>query len=466
MRVCGGATVIRRAGRIGRPGRVGSIVAAVLGALVVAVSALLGVPASAAGSPNVTLTSPTSVVAGIAFDVSATLSQDSLPISAASVLFTATQTGRAVVTRAAQTDDTGVAGGAIVLPARGDWTIVASYIDGGSHTFTSEPAIVAVAGQDVVVTIAAPTSVVSEASFKTTASIVSAADSSPVEGVSVTFRRTADGAQPAAEVGRATTDSLGHATIASTVWKASSLSASIEQGPIYNAATSALVRVIARPAFGVVTYPVGAPLPKVRFSDAPPAQGSGAHPIVVPIPNAVWASMQGLTWHKGCLARSSLRYITVNYIGFDGFRYRGSIIVASRVARSAASAFSRLYALRYPIRSMFLVDRYGKAPHGYPGANDYASMASDNTTGYNCRYVVGKESLHAMSPHAYGTAIDINTWENPYYSRRGPVPNSWWLPRTRKSSAVLTSASPAVKAFRAAGFYWGGSYMDYQHFQP
>ena len=465
MRVSSGARILRRSGRIGRPGRVGAVVGFVVAALLVAVSVLMGVPASAAGTPSLTLSAPTSAIAGIGFEAAVTLTQDSAPVASASVTFTAKQPQRPDATSMAATDEAGVALANLVLPARGDWTIVASYVD-GANAIDSNPVAVLVGGQGVAMTINAPTSVASEASFKTTVSAVSAVDGSPVTGVSVTFHRSADGVQPAAEVGRATTDVLGHASIASTVWKVSTLSASIEQGATYNAAKSAPVRITARPGFAVVTYPRGAPLPKVRFSDAPPAQGSGANPLVTPIPNAVWASMQGLTWHKGCMARSSLRYITVNYIGFDGFRYRGSIIVASRVAKPAVNVFTRLYAIRYPIRSMFLVDRYGKAPNGYPGANDYASMASDNTTGFNCRYVVGKESRRAMSPHAWGSAIDINTWENPYYSARGPYPNSWWLPRTRKSSAVLTWSSPAVKVFRAAGFSWGGSYMDCQHFQP
>lgn len=157
--------------------------------------------------------------------------------------------------------------------------------------------------------------------------------------------------QPAAVIGKANTDSFGHASITSTVWKASSVSASVEQGPIYNSAISAPVRMTARPGFGVVTYPRGAPLPKVRFSDAPQAQGAGANPLVAPIPDSVWASMQGLTRHKGCMARASLRYITVNYIGFDGFRYRGSIILASRVAKPAVNVLTRLYAIWYPIPS-------------------------------------------------------------------------------------------------------------------
>ena len=254
-------------------------------------------------------------------------------------------------------------------------------------------------------------------------------------------------------------------SLTTSLWKSASIQAATSSSDVFDGGSSLTQAVAVVPKFRAVTFPSGAVLPKPKFNDAPAAIGAGANAVITAIPNAMWASMQGVSWHSGCMARSSLRYISINYLGFDGYRYRGSIIVASKAAKATASAFTKLYNLQYPIRSMFLVDRFGKAPHGYPGANDYASMASDNTSGFNCRYVVGKERVRAMSPHAYGLAIDLNTWENPYYSARGPYPNSWWLPRTRKSAVVLTSTSAAVRAFRSVGFSWGGSYMDYQHFQ-
>jgi hypothetical protein len=202
-----------------------------------------------------------------------------------------------------------------------------------------------------------------------------------------------------------------------------------------------------------VAYPVG---------EAP--VGSGATATIARVPLAVRASMLGLSWHPGCRSYSSLRYVSVNYWGFDGYRYRGHLVVASTVAKRTAAIFSQLFALKYPIRSIFLPDRYGHHPFG-PGADDYASMAADNTYGFNCRYVVGKEDLAIWSPHASGRAIDINTWENPYVSRRGTYPNSWWLPRSRRNAALLRWNSPATRAFTSHGFSWGASYEDYQHFQ-
>ena len=59
-------------------------------------------------------------------------------------------------------------------------------------------------------------------------------------------------------------------------------------------------------------------------------------------------------------------------------------------------------------------------------------MASGNTSGFNCRGVVGNPGV--ASPHSYGRAIDLNTWENPYHSQQGIVPNTWWRPGPTRAS--------------------------------
>jgi hypothetical protein len=213
-----------------------------------------------------------------------------------------------------------------------------------------------------------------------------------------------------------------------------------------------------------VVMPSGAPRPTVKAPAAKPAAGWGAHAVVTSIPDSVWASMQGRSWHSGCLARTSLRYITVNYWGFDGRRHRGELIMAARNASATASAFTALYNLGFPIRSMVLPDRFGRNRRG-PGADDYRSMAADNTSGFNCRYIDGKESQRAWSPHAFGEALDINPWEDPYVSRIGTLPNSWWLSRNRRGPEVFRARGPAVVALARYGFRWGASYRDFQHFQ-
>jgi hypothetical protein len=179
--------------------------------------------------------------------------------------------------------------------------------------------------------------------------------------------------------------------------------------------------------------------------------------------------MVGYSWTQGCpVGRSQLRYVRVNFWGFDGQRSRGSLVVNASVAGSAAAAFTRLYELQFRIRQMRPMDSWwGHNPKG-PGADDYAAMRADNTSAFNCRYVGGQESSKVYSKHAYGTAIDVNDFENPYVASDGTVyPSSYFLHRRGPAAGVFSSSSSAaVRAFTAQGLRWGGlwSQPDYQHF--
>jgi hypothetical protein len=180
--------------------------------------------------------------------------------------------------------------------------------------------------------------------------------------------------------------------------------------------------------------------------------------------------MVGYSWTKGCpVGRSQLRQVRVNFWGFDGKRSRGTVVVNASIASRAAAAFTALHEQRFRIRQMRPMDsRWGHNPKG-PGADDYAAMRADNTSAFNCRYVGGQEASKVYSKHAYGTAIDVNDFENPYVADDGTVyPGTYWLYRRDAAPGVFSSsASPAVRAFTSQGLSWGGlwSHPDYQHFQ-
>ena len=53
------------------------------------------------------------------------------------------------------------------------------------------------------------------------------------------------------------------------------------------------------------------------------------------------------------------------------------------------------------------------------GADDHRSMAADNTSAFNCRFVAGSDGV--WSEHAYGRALDLNPLENPYVTESGYV---------------------------------------------
>ncbi|GAA4349355.1 M15 family metallopeptidase [Angustibacter luteus] len=209
--------------------------------------------------------------------------------------------------------------------------------------------------------------------------------------------------------------------------------------------------------------------PTVRFPKNQPAQGGGANAQVSAIPDSVWQRMVGYSWTKGCpVGRSGLRYVTVNFWGFDGKRSRGAIVVNKNVASATARAFTRLYEQQFRIRQMRPMDStWGKNPKG-PGANDYAAMDADNTSAFNCRYVGGEEERKQYSNHAYGSAIDVNDFENPYIADGGTIyPDAYYAHRRSPAPGVFSSSSSAaVRAFTREGMTWGGrwSHPDYQHF--
>jgi hypothetical protein len=164
------------------------------------------------------------------------------------------------------------------------------------------------------------------------------------------------------------------------------------------------------------------------------------------------------SYRPGCpVGPSELRRLEVSYWDFADRRRVGSIVVRATEARDVLSVFRKLYVARFPIRRLRLVEVY-------KGSDD-ASMAADNTSGFNCRYVSG---TRRWSQHAYGLAIDINPVENPYVhgSRVEPPAGRGYLDRSRAKSGMVVPGEVVIRAFAAIGWSWGGRWStpDYQHF--
>lgn len=151
--------------------------------------------------------------------------------------------------------------------------------------------------------------------------------------------------------------------------------------------------------------------------------------------------------------------LTLSHWGFDGGVHRGRLVVHRDEATAMLGAMRRLFRLRFPIRQMRLVDAYG--------ADDRRSMAADNTSAFNCRFVAGTTR---WSEHAYGRAIDLNPIENPYVTASGyvsPPAGAPYADRSRHRPGMIHRGGRVVKAFAAAGWEWAGDWsgtVDYQHF--
>jgi hypothetical protein len=147
--------------------------------------------------------------------------------------------------------------------------------------------------------------------------------------------------------------------------------------------------------------------------------------------------------------------LSLPYLGFDGVRHTGRLVVNASAVTDVARIFMTLYAQRSPIRSMRPIDEFG--------GSDDASMAADNTSGFNCRKAVGGSGL---SMHSYGLAIDIDPRENPYVEGGRVLPPEGKPYVDRSNVRPGMAESGVVRAFRSVGWQWGGTWSspDYQHF--
>jgi D-alanyl-D-alanine carboxypeptidase len=166
------------------------------------------------------------------------------------------------------------------------------------------------------------------------------------------------------------------------------------------------------------------------------------------------------SWHQGCpVGPDQLRQVRLSYWGFDGRAHTGTVVVHRTAAADVVTVFHTLYRQRFPIRRMTPVDAYG--------GSDDASMANDNTSGFNCRDAVNNGPAK-WSAHAYGKAVDVNPVENPYLLDGDVLPPAGrgYTVRGSYRAGMAMARGPLVKAFAAVGWTWGGRWSDpdYQHF--
>jgi hypothetical protein len=229
---------------------------------------------------------------------------------------------------------------------------------------------------------------------------------------------------------------------------------------------SAAWRVGARPlplrpdGFGQV-LPTPAALRNRRLPTVdrlPPPPGDRFQSAIHPIGPAIRARM-GATWTPPCPVRlADLRYLTVSFQGFDGRPHTGELVVHRQVADQIVSVFARLHQARFPIEEMRLVTT---ADLRAPPTGD-----GNNTAAFVCRRA---RKQARWSAHAYGLAVDLNPFQNPY--RRGnlvlPELASAYLDRDRERPGMIRASDVATRAFADIGWTWGGiwrSPTDHMHF--
>ena len=189
----------------------------------------------------------------------------------------------------------------------------------------------------------------------------------------------------------------------------------------------------------------------------PPAGGRFASTV-----SAVSADVRrrmGQSWSPACpVALRDLRYLTLSFRGFDGKPHTGELVVHARAANDLVKVFRQLYEAGFPIEEMRLPTTadLDAAPTG----------DGNNTASYVCRPSRGQKS---WSQHAYGLAVDINPFHNPFVKRDLVLPElaSAYKDRRNLRPGMHRRGGAAVWAFAGIGWEWGGDWRsskDYMHF--
>ncbi|MGI8518121.1 MAG: M15 family metallopeptidase [Acidimicrobiia bacterium] len=182
---------------------------------------------------------------------------------------------------------------------------------------------------------------------------------------------------------------------------------------------------------------------------------------VGPVPTDVLARS---TWREGCpTAVEDLSYLVVSFYGFDGQAHEGELIVNARYGEGMLEVFRTAYEHRFPLEQMRVIT--------FPELNAPPTGDSNDTTSFVCRPVVAQDSGWSM--HAYGLAIDLNPFHNPYWRNEVVVPElaSAYTDRAALRPGMLdpndSAAIAIIEAFAGMGWEWGGNWQtlkDWMHF--
>lgn len=188
----------------------------------------------------------------------------------------------------------------------------------------------------------------------------------------------------------------------------------------------------------------------------PPAVPGVFEATIQPIPAEV---LPRTSWTEECpVAVEELRYLTMSHYGFDGEYHTGEMVVNAAVADQIVWVFEQLHDARFPIEDMRVTS-----------AEDIdAPPTGDNnrTASFECRPGVGSTN---WSQHAFGLAVDINRFHNPYVRGELVIPElaSYYLDRTLGDPGMIVEGDVVYQSFAEIGWGWGGhwnSLKDWMHF--
>lgn len=143
--------------------------------------------------------------------------------------------------------------------------------------------------------------------------------------------------------------------------------------------------------------------------------------------------------------------VTVQYYSFDKKLHQGQVVLHKDLTKDIKEIFEVIKETQFPIQSVIPIVRYKWS--------DAASIKVNNTSAFNYRTISGTKK---MSDHAFGRAIDVNPYLNPWVGK-GKSSRSY----NPTVEGTLTANCIVVKEFKKRGWKWGGDWKsskDYQHF--
>ncbi len=149
-----------------------------------------------------------------------------------------------------------------------------------------------------------------------------------------------------------------------------------------------------------------------------------------------------------------LTTVKVQFLNPDGNRKEAWLIVHKEVATQIRLIFKEIADSGFVIEKIEPMSKYKWS--------DDSSMVNNNTSSFNYRLVSGTRS---MSKHAYGLALDINPFWNPFVSGKRVSPKGAKYDITK--NGTIHRKALIYKIFTKNGWKWGGDwkpYQDYQHF--
>jgi len=152
----------------------------------------------------------------------------------------------------------------------------------------------------------------------------------------------------------------------------------------------------------------------------------------------------------------NLCLLEVCYFSFDGKLHQGQLVVHRELRQDMLEIFALIKDTEFNVAKAMPIVRYGWS--------DELSMADNNSSAFNYRFIAGTERL---SLHAVGRAVDINPCQNPVFYKNGvsAPPGASYDPA---AAGTLHEKSPVVQLFTLRGWRWGGNFghvRDYHHFE-